>query len=583
MGVSSAWPTPVLVKFHNNETDIRVNESQMSWMLALSAPGFIVGSLMTGFICERFGRRSCVLFSALPISTGTVIVAFSVNVWLLYITRFLWGFGTGMISTVANMYIAEIADKEIRGELSIATKFMFNFGNLLVMVIGHYVSYTTLNYMMLVLPLGYFFACCWIPETPYFYLKEGKVTEAKKVLMMLRNYEDKEVIVAFSVNVWLLYITRFLWGFGTGMISTVANMYIAEIADKDIRGELSIATKFTFNFGNLLVMVIGHYVSYTTLNYMMLVLPLGYFFACCWIPETPYFYLKERKITKAKKVLMMLRKYKEEKNLENDLRSLQADVKNEMRRSGSIAELVSGKQYRKAILISIGLKLALILAGGITTRNYLNRIMQDRNWILGIDFVLIAFGVINFIFGIMSSLLSDRVGRRPLLIYSFLGTGILLGLVAAYFFCQEVLLIERQTLRQYSWIPFVGIILSTIISTLGYNSLAFLIPAEMFLLNVKSTALTWLNVFGGILGFGVAKGYQEIENVSGLFGVFTLLSGVAIAGTIFSYVLVPETKGKSLKEIRQLLQGDLYDSNNNENLNHIVVEGIDDEAMKPLN
>ncbi|XP_013199536.1 facilitated trehalose transporter Tret1 isoform X3 [Amyelois transitella] len=457
MGVSSAWPTPVLVKFHNNETDIRVNESQMSWMLALSAPGFIVGSLMTGFICERFGRRSCVLFSALPISTGTVIVAFSVNVWLLYITRFLWGFGTGMISTVANMYIAEIADKEIRGELSIATKFMFNFGNLLVMVIGHYVSYTTLNYMMLVLPLGYFFACCWIPETPYFYLKEGKVTEAKKVLMMLRNYEDKE-------------------------------------------------------------------------------------------------------------------------NLENDFRSLQADVKNEMRRSGSIAELVSGKQYRKAILISIGLKLALILTGGITTRNYLGRIMQEGNWLLGLDFVLIVFGAISFIVGIMSSLLSDRVGRRPLLIYSFLGTGISLGLVAAYFFCQEVLLIERQTLRQYSWIPFVGIILSTIISTLGYNSLAFLIPAEMFPLNVKSTALTWLNVFGGILGFGVAKGYQEIKNVSGLFGVFTLFGGVAIAGTIFSYFFVPETKGKSLKEIQQLLQGDLYENNSNEKLNHIVVKGIDDDG-----
>ncbi|XP_060803003.1 solute carrier family 2, facilitated glucose transporter member 6-like [Amyelois transitella] len=100
MGVNSAWPTPVFDKFHNNETYIRVNESQMSWMLALSALGFIVGSLMTGFICERFGRKSCVLFSALPMSTGTVIMAFAVNVWLLYITRFLWGFGTGMISTL---------------------------------------------------------------------------------------------------------------------------------------------------------------------------------------------------------------------------------------------------------------------------------------------------------------------------------------------------------------------------------------------------------------------------------------------------------------------------------------------------
>ncbi|XP_053607687.1 facilitated trehalose transporter Tret1-like isoform X2 [Plodia interpunctella] len=457
MGVSSAWPTPAILKFHNNETDVRISEGQISWMLALAAPGFLLGSLVAGLVCERFGRRSCLVFSAPPIAVGTVIVAVSVNVWLLYLTRILWGLGTGMISTIANMYIAEIADKEIRGELSIATKFMFNFGNLIVMVVGHYVSYSTLNYMMLVLPLGYFLACCFIPETPYFYLKEGKVEDAKRVLMVLRKYDDEE-------------------------------------------------------------------------------------------------------------------------GLYKDLSSLQADVKNEMRRSGSLVELFTGKQYRKAIYISIGLKLALILTGGITTRNYLGRIMQEGNWTLGLDFVMIVFGAISFIVGIMSSILSDKLGRRPLLIYSFLGTGISLALVAAYFFCQEVLVVPLVTLRRYSWIPFVGIISSTVISTLGFNSLAFLIPAETFPLNVKSTALTSLNVFSGMLGFAVAKGYQEVKDVSGLFGVFTVFGGVAIAGTIFSYFYVPETKGKSLKEIQQLLQGDLYERNSIEKLNQIVVKDADEDC-----
>lgn len=45
--------------------------------------------------------------------------------------------------------------------------------------------------------------------------------------------------------------------------------------------------------------------------------------------------------------------------LEDQLSLMQSDVKKEMRRSGTAKELFTGRQYRKAILISIGNELIL--------------------------------------------------------------------------------------------------------------------------------------------------------------------------------------------------------------------------------
>ncbi|XP_052759497.1 facilitated trehalose transporter Tret1-like [Galleria mellonella] len=454
IGVSSGWPTPVIPKLHNNQTSMHFNEQQISWMVALNTPGFVIGSLATSYISDTYGRRSTLLSSALPIAIGTMIVAFFMEAWLLSVTRLMWGLGTGMISTVVNIYMAEITDKDIRARLTVMTKFMFNFGNLLVIVIGYYVSYNTLNYMMLVLPICYASACWFTPETPYYYLKEGKVADAKRVLSKLR-------------------------------------------------------------------------------------------------------------------------KYKNDKELEDALTLMQQDVKNEMRRSSSFKELIVGKQYRKAVIISIGLRIGMVMTGQITTRNYLGRIMQESKSKISLETVFIIFGAVNFLVGVMSSILVDRVGRRPLLVYSFLGTGLSLALTVGYFFCQEILRIDEQYLSPYGVIPFIGIVLSTIISGLGYNSIIFTIGAEIFPLNVKSIAMTSLSVLNGILGFGVAKGYQEIKNVSGLFGVFFIFTTVAFASAIFSYYVVPETKGKSLKEIQIILQGDMYTED--EKLNHVVTENINEE------
>lgn len=90
---------------------------------------------------------------------------------------------------MATIYLAEISDKDLRGTLSVATRFMFNFGNLIMISVGPFLSYDVLNWTILTLPFIFFTACLWVPESPYYYLKEGKVENARKSLSQLKNNE----------------------------------------------------------------------------------------------------------------------------------------------------------------------------------------------------------------------------------------------------------------------------------------------------------------------------------------------------------------------------------------------------------
>lgn len=150
------------------------------------------------------------------------------------------------------------------------------------------------------------------------------------------------------------------------------------------------------------------------------------------------------------------------------------------------------------------------------------------------------------------------MGRRTLLIYSFFGSFIALAIVGSSFYFEEVKIIHNHS-SIFSYVVFISLVLFNIISTLGFDTLIFVVPAEIFPLNVKSVAMTSMNLFGAVITFIAVKGYQILKDWTGLYGVFWFFSTSALVGAMFSYAVVPETKGKSLREIQMELQGEMYE------------------------
>ncbi|KAM3964350.1 LOW QUALITY PROTEIN: facilitated trehalose transporter Tret1-like [Aphomia sociella] len=458
-GVCFTWTTAIIPKFHNNETDIEMTDAGISWIAAMFSPGFVVGSLASRYISDKFGRRATLLSSAIPVAVGSLAAVFIRNIWGFCTARILWGVGNGMVGTVSSIYLAEIADKDNRGTLTVANRF-FSLGIFLSLVIGPFVSFDTINYMTLALPVCYFASCWLIPETPYYYLKEGKVENARIVLTKLKGLKDEKI-------------------------------------------------------------------------------------------------------------------------LEDELSRMHADVNKEMRRSGSIKELFTGKQYRKAILVVTGLKVGQLATGNIVIQQYLGRIIQDSYLDMDLATVFIVFGAVRLVVGIVSSVIADKVGRRPQLIYTYFGSGLSLAVVAAYFCSQEIIKIEQSRLSPYAIVVFVGIIVFSIISSLGVNSIIYTIQGEVFPLNVKLLAVTCLNIFGGIFNFSITKSYQSLKDATGMFGVFTFFTIVSFVSIVFVYFIVPETKGKSLSEIQAILQGKYYDDDVTK-INKIVSKDVTDATELKL-
>ncbi|KOB71243.1 Uncharacterized protein OBRU01_13454, partial [Operophtera brumata] len=407
---------------------MRHQPAEISWMVAISSLGFMVGSLVSRFTSDKYGRRATLLASVLPLSIGVVLKLLARQAWTLRFARFLWGVATGMIASVSTIYLAEISDKDLRGRLILGNRFMFSFGCMVTMAVGPFVDYQTINYSLVLLPICYFSACWWIPETPYFLLKEGKVDAARETLARLTSIRDEEV-------------------------------------------------------------------------------------------------------------------------LEKRLSQMESDVRKEMKRSGTVKELFTGKQYRKAIII--------LMAGIHAIQQYLGPIINESKSGMNTSTALIIFGVVRFTLGILSSLLVDRLGRRPLIIYSYFGSGLCLAIVGAYFFIGVHP--SSSTLNPYGFIPFVGIMLATVISVLGFESVVYMLPAELFPLNIKSVAMTAVNIYGGLLNFISVKSYQQIKDLGGLSAVFWVFATATLSGAVFSMFFVPETKCKSLRQIQIELQGNIYD------------------------
>jgi len=65
--------------------------------------------------------------------------------------------------------------------------------------------------------------------------------------------------------------------------------------------------------------------------------------------------------------------------------------------------------------------------------------------------------------------------------------------------------------------------------------------------------------------FFVLKFFPSIYMSIGFHGTFWIYAAVALLGGLFGYILVPETKGKSLKEIESYFKRD-----NDEKRAHLI-------------
>ena len=102
--------------------------------MASALYGTVVGSLIGGWLADRFGRKATLLWIGVLYLLGAAGSALASNVWVFIAARVIGGLGIGISTVVAPMYISEIAPPQHRGRLAGMFQFNIVFGILVAFV-----------------------------------------------------------------------------------------------------------------------------------------------------------------------------------------------------------------------------------------------------------------------------------------------------------------------------------------------------------------------------------------------------------------------------------------------------------------
>tara|TARA_B110000495_G_C23037512_1_gene620272 strand:+ start:2351 stop:3712 length:1362 start_codon:yes stop_codon:yes gene_type:complete len=160
--------------------------------------GTVLGALVGGLICERYGRKKVLILIAIFYLSSAIGSAFSGNPFFFALMRLVGGFGVGISSIVVPAYIAEIAPAKYRGRLVALYQFQIVFG-ILVAFLSNFIltEYLNLNWRWMlgieIIPAVIFLIMVLkVPESPRWLLIRKK--DKAECLRVLKSIDPNNAM-----------------------------------------------------------------------------------------------------------------------------------------------------------------------------------------------------------------------------------------------------------------------------------------------------------------------------------------------------------------------------------------------------
>ena len=349
-------------------------------------------------------------------------------------------------------------------------------------------------------------------------------------------------------NLTQFVLARLIGGVGVGIASMLSPMYISEIAPAKIRGTLVTLYQLAIVLGINLVYYINLQIASSgdaqwnlDIGWRIMlgseVIPaLLFFILLFFIPESPRWLASKGKIDRAKAIIEKINGQKKSAELLNEI---QDSLKEE---KGSILVLfTSGLQM--AIFVGMFLAFFSQITGINAIIYYAPEIFKNIGF--GADsamFQTVIIGSVNTIFTFVAIAFIDKYGRKTLLLWGISGMIICLGGVGLMFHFE---------LSSGPWL--LLFILGFIASfAMSLGPIPWVLISEIFPTKFRGVAMS-ISIL--MLWIGVVLITQLtpilLESVGGAF-TFWIFMFNAIVLIIFTYIMIPETKGKTLEEIAKM-------------------------------
>ncbi len=351
------------------------------------------------------------------------------------------------------------------------------------------------------------------------------------------------------VNIFIIY--RIIGGVGVGLASMLSPMYIAEVAPANIRGRLVSWNQFAIIFGMLVVYFVNYYISLqgndiwldkTGWRWMFAseIIPALIFLILLFsVPESPRYLVIKNRPDEAQKILSRVNGNTKAKEVLDEIKSTIVHKSGKLFSYGSLIIVIG-------ILLSafqqfVGINVVLYYAPEIF-----------KNMGSGTDTALlqtIIVGIINLSFTVLAIVTVDKFGRKPLQIIGALGMAVFMFALGTAFYINQ--------LGLGALIFMLGYVASFAMS---WGPVTWVLLAEIFPNKIRGKAMAVAVAAQWISNYLVSWTFPMMDKSSFLNAQFNhgfaywIYGIMGILAALFMWRFVPETKGKTLEEMENLLK-----------------------------
>nr|WP_196769951.1 sugar porter family MFS transporter [Stenotrophomonas maltophilia] len=368
---------------------------------------------------------------------------------------------------------------------------------------------------------------------------------------------------AAGSSAWFI-VARVIGGFGVGAASVISPAYIAEVAPARYRGRLATVQQIAIISG-LTAAFLSNYLlaaaagasteplwagqaAWRWMFWMQAVPSLVFLLLLLTIPESPrYLVVKRRKEDALRVLTRLLGRDKAQLTLDEIEASLSTD--HHRPRLSDLRSRATGR-IRPIVWVGVGLACFQQLVG-INVVFYYGAVLWQAVGFSENDALLINVlsGALSIGACLVTVLLIDRIGRKPLLWIGSVGMSVSLALVVVAFASGSLADGHLQLPGRMGTLALVAANAYVVFFNLSWGPVMWVMLGEMFPNQIRGSALAVAGAAQWTSNFAVTVTFPMLLAAAGLAATYSIYLVAAVVSVVFVLRHVHETKGKELEQM----------------------------------
>jgi MFS transporter, sugar porter (SP) family len=360
--------------------------------------------------------------------------------------------------------------------------------------------------------------------------------------------------VAKTIDVFILF--RIISGIGIGIASNISPMYLSEVSPPSVRGKFVAIYQLAIVLGILSAQIVNWLIAKPVIPgedilhswngqigwrwmFWAPAFPaLLYLILTFIVPESPRWLISKAKFNEATNIFSRIVNRQYAVELVEEVKKTTLETSEKVK----LSYLFKGKAFKIAI---IGIVIAVLQqwCGINVVFNYAQEIFSAAGYsVSDMLFNIVVTGVVNVIFTFVGMYTVDKWGRRSLMLMGTVGLSVIyLVLGAGYYFQLKGI------------IMLILVVLAIACYAMTLAPVTWVVISEIFPTKIRAKGMAVSTFALWSACFVLTYTFPLLNSSLGEYGTFWLYGFICIAGFLFIKVNLPETKGKTLEEIEEII------------------------------